>query len=48
MDPELYVSDPAPYPTYKEVSAPDPDPVSDPANSHFIREITTIYKVFFE
>jgi hypothetical protein len=70
VDPELFVSDPTPDPTFKEVSAstpdptpdpvsdPTPDPVSDPAtlsppqescpaNSHYIREITMIYKVFF-
>ncbi len=54
VDPEWFVSDPTPDPdlTFKEVLAPtpDPDPVSDPAtlvfssaNSHFIREITTIH-----
>ncbi len=33
VDPEWFVSDPTPDPTFKEVSAPtpDPDPVSDPA-----------------
>ncbi len=33
VDPEWFVSDPTPDPTFKEVSAPTPhpDPVSDPA-----------------
>ncbi len=54
MDSECFVSDPTPDPdpTFKEISAPDPDPVSGFAlrglrgKLALFREITTIYKVF--
>jgi hypothetical protein len=56
VDPEWFVSDPTPDPTFKEDLAPDPDPVSDPATlvsaSRELRGklalyswITTTYKV---
>ncbi len=31
VDPERFVLDSTPVPTFKEVSVPTPDPVSDPA-----------------